>query len=319
MHRLVLIVPLLLAGAGIWALATGLDAEVARWAAGWQREFQNALAGGLRALRAGEPSAVAALAGLCFAYGFFHAVGPGHGKFLIGGYGVSHEVPLLRLSVISLLASLGQAVTAIALVLTGLLVMGWTRAQMTGAAETIMLPLSALAIGLIGLWLTFRGARKLWSLRAEATAARQRGHQHEHDHVHGHDGSSGCGHRHGPSVDEVRRAGGLSDAVALIGGIAIRPCSGAILLLVLTWHMNILGAGILGALAMSTGTAALTILVAASSIFVRESTLFSLSGSARAAHVLPAIEIAAGAAILLVSIQMEGMAALRSVNGVLPW
>ncbi|MGR3591812.1 MAG: nickel/cobalt transporter [Limimaricola soesokkakensis] len=313
MRRLVLIVPLLLAGAGIWALATGVDQDVAHWAAGWQREFQNALAGGLRALRADEPGAVAALAGLCFAYGFFHALGPGHGKFLIGGYGVSHHVPLLRLSVISLLASLGQAVTAIALVLAGLFVMGWTRTQMTGAAETIMLPLSALAIGLIGLWLAFRGARKLWGPRGGAAGARNHGHEHGHghghDHAHGHSCGSGCGHRHGPSVDEVRRAGGLRDAVALIGGIAIRPCSGAILLLVLTWHMDILGAGILGALAMSTGTAALTILVAASSVFIRQSTLFSLSGSARAALVLPAVEIAAGAAILLVSIQMAGLSA----------
>lgn len=309
MRRLVLILPVLLVGAGIWALATGVDQDVARWAAGWQREFQNALAGGLRALRAGEPGAVAALAGLCFAYGFFHALGPGHGKFLIGGYGVSHEVPLLRLSVISLLASLGQAVTAIALVLAGLFVMGWTRTQMTGAAETIMLPLSALAIGLIGLWLAFRGARKLWGLRGGAAGAQHHDHEHGHDHAHGHVCGSGCGHRHGPSVDEISRAGGLRDAAALIGGIAIRPCSGAILLLVLTWHMNILGAGILGALAMSTGTAALTILVAASSVFIRQSTLFSLSGSARAAQVLPAIEIAAGGAILLVSVQMAGLAA----------
>lgn len=303
MRRLVLILPALLLGAGIWALATGLDQDVARWAAGWQREFQNALAGGLRALRAGEPGAIAALAGLCFAYGFFHALGPGHGKFLIGGYGVSHEVPLLRLSVISLLSSIGQALTAIALVLAGLFVMGWTRTQMTGAAETIMLPISALAIGLIGLWLAFRGARKLWKLRAKPAATQP------HGHAHGHGCGSGCGHRHGPSADEIRQAGGLRDAAALIGSIAIRPCSGAVLLLVLTWHMDILPAGVLGALAMSTGTAALTILVAASSVFIRQSTLFSLSGSARAAHVLPAIEIAAGAAILLVSIQMAGLSA----------
>lgn len=303
MRRLVLILPALLLAAGIWALATGLDQDVARWAAGWQREFQNALAGGLRALRAGEPGAIAALAGLCFAYGFFHALGPGHGKFLIGGYGVSHEVPLLRLSVISLLSSLGQALTAIALVLAGLFVMGWTRTQMTGAAETIMLPISALAIGLIGLWLAFRGARKLWKLRAKPAATQP------HGHAQGHGCGSGCGHRHGPSADEIRQAGGLRDAAALIGSIAIRPCSGAVLLLVLTWHMDILPAGVLGALAMSTGTAALTILVAASSVFIRQSTLFSLSDSARAAHVLPAIEIAAGAAILLVSIQMAGLSA----------
>ncbi len=294
MRRLVLIVPIVLIGAGVWALATGLDHDLARWAAGWQREFQNALAGGLRALRANEPGALAALAGLCFAYGFFHALGPGHGKFLIGGYGMSQRVPLLRLSMISVLSALGQAVTAIALVLAGLYVMGWTRSQMTGAAETIMLPLSALAIGLIGLWLAFRGGRRLWKMRSVAPT--------------GHGSECGCGHRHGPSPDEIRRAGGLREAAALIGSIAIRPCSGAILLLVLTWHMEILGAGILGALAMSTGTAALTILVAASSVFIRQSALFSLTGTARAAQVLPAVEIAVGAAIVVVSVQIAGLA-----------
>ncbi len=305
MRRILLIVPVLLVVVGIWALATGQDQALARWAASWQREFQNALAGGLRALRAKEPGAVAALLGLCFAYGFFHALGPGHGKFLIGGYGVSHEVPLLRLSVISLLSSVGQAVTAILLVVTGLFVMGWTRSQMTGAAETIMLPISAAAIGLIGIWLAFRGLRRLWRMRADPAGA-------AHDAAHGaHDHAchSGCGHRHGPSVDEVRRAGGLRDALALIGGIAIRPCSGAILLLVLTWHMGILSAGIFGTLAMSLGTAALTVLVAASSVFLRKSTLFSLGETRRAAYVLPAIEVVAGAAILVISVEMAGLVA----------
>ncbi|MGR3463394.1 nickel/cobalt transporter [Limimaricola sp.] len=301
MRRLFLIVPALLVAAGIWALSTGQDQELARWAAGWQREFLNALAGGLRALRSGEPGALATLMGLCFAYGFFHALGPGHGKFLIGGYGVSHEVPLFRLSAISLLSSVGQAGTAIALVLTGLFLMGWTRSQMTGAAETIMLPLSAAAIGLIGVWLAVRGMRRLWGLRAEAAGAAHGAHDHA---CH-----AGCGHRHGPSVDEIRRAGGLRDALALIGGIAIRPCSGAILLLVLTWHMDILVAGIFGTLAMSLGTAALTVLVAASSVFVRRSTLFSFGETRRAAYVLPVIEIFAGAAILVISIEMAGLVA----------
>ncbi|MFD1343220.1 nickel/cobalt transporter [Litorisediminicola beolgyonensis] len=299
MRRLLLIPLALLAVAAVWAFASGLDQDVARWAAGWQREFQNALAGGLRALRAGEPGATAALVGLCFAYGFFHALGPGHGKFLIGGYGVSNAVPLVRLSVISLLASLGQAATAIVLVLAGLTVLGWTRAQLTGVAETVMLPLSALAIGLIGLWIAARGARRLWRLRSAPS--------HDHHH-HDHSCGSGCGHRHGPSAEEIREAGGIRDAAALIGGIAIRPCSGAILLLVLTWHMDILGAGILGAIAMSTGTAALTILVAMSSVFLRESALFSLSGAARAGQILPPLEIAAGITILIVSLQMARLA-----------
>ncbi|EYD72083.1 nickel/cobalt transporter [Limimaricola hongkongensis] len=299
MRPVLLIFPLLLVAAGVWALATGLDHEVGRWAAGWQRELQNALAGGLRALRAGEPGAIAALVGLCFGYGFVHALGPGHGKFLIGGYGVSSQVPLLRLSLISLFSAIGQALTAIILVLAGLFLMGWTRGQMTGVAETVMLPLSAIAIGLIGAWLALRGGRRLWRLRAPPAMAAHAAHDHS--------GGCGCGHRHGPSVEEVRQAGGLRDAAALICGIAIRPCSGAILLLVLTWHMDILAAGVLGTLAMSLGTAALTILVAAGSVFIRHGTRLSLGG-ARAAYALPVIEMFAGAAVLAVAFQMAGPA-----------
>ena len=292
MQRTLLIFPLLLVAGATWAVMQGHDDALVRWAAEGQREFQNALAGALRALRAEEPGAVLALVGVCFAYGFFHAVGPGHGKLLIGGYGLSHRVPLGRLTVISLLSSLGQALSAIVLVLSGLFLLDWTRSQLTDTAEKVMLPLSTLAIGLIGGWLALRGARKLWRLR------RDQAHAHH-----------GCTHRHGPTPEELRRAGGLRDALGLIAGIAARPCSGAILLLVLSWHMDILTTGILGALAMSLGTAALSILVATISVVARDSTLLSLADTRRAALVLPMIELLAGGAILAISLRVMGLLA----------
>ncbi len=294
MRRAVLILSLI--GMAIAALLwIGADAVVARWAAAWQREFQNGLAGALRALRAGDAGAFAWLMGLAFAYGVVHAAGPGHGKLLIGGYGIAARVPALRLSLIALASSLGQAATAILLVYGGMLVLGYSRTQLTGLAEGVMASASAVAIGLIGLWLILRGARKLARRRGRFPAG--------HDHS-GHDADCDCGHRHAPSAEEVAQAHGLRGTVALIVAVAIRPCTGALLLLVLTWQMGIPAAGIAGTLAMALGTGAVTVAVAVIAALAREGALGSSGGGGAIVRALPVMEIAAGAFIALISLQM---------------
>ncbi len=298
MRRLVLIAPfLLLSAGGIWALGAGLDMRLAAWAAEWQREFQAGLATSLRALRAGEPGALALMLGICFGYGFCHAVGPGHGKILIGGYGLGRDVPLLRLSAISLLSALGQAATAIALVASGLFALGWTRQRLTDTAENVMLPLSTLAVSLVGIWLVVRGARRLWRRCAPLPAI-------GHNRVDA-EGVCGCGRRHGPTPEDMAGGGSARETMALVASIAIRPCSGAILLLVLTWYMDIFTAGLMGTVAMSLGTAVLTVAVGALSVFARRTTVMSLNGQGVQIAV-PILEIAAGLCIALVSLEMAG-------------
>ncbi|MEM9583476.1 MAG: hypothetical protein AAGA08_10215 [Pseudomonadota bacterium] len=289
-----LIVPVALAAALlIWLWGSGGFDAMAAWAAGEQRDFQNQMAQGLRALRSGQPGAVAALLSVCFAYGFFHAIGPGHGKVLIGGYGLGRSVPWMRLSVISLLASLGQAVMAVLLVLCGIAVFGLARAQMVGVTEDYIAPASYAAIGLIGGWLIWRGART-YLRQAQQTV-------HAHDH-HGADGAcSSCGHKHGPDLDEVERAGTLKEALTLITGIAIRPCTGALFILIITWQMGLFWAGIAGAFAMALGTGAVTIAVGLASVSMRGGLMTSLSGSAALAWVVPAIEVLAGVLIAVVA------------------
>ncbi len=288
-----LILPVGLAAALlIWLWASGGFDALAAWAAGEQRVFQNEMAQGLRALRAGQPGAVMALMGVCFAYGFFHAVGPGHGKILIGGYGLGRAIPWLRLSVISLLASLGQAVTAILLVFCGILIFGLARQQMVGVTEDFIAPASYGAIALIGAWLIWRGVRK--SMRQVAHA----GHDH---HTHTDGTCSSCGHKHGPDLDEVEQAGTLKEALTLIAGIAIRPCTGALFILIITWQMGIFWAGIAGAFAMALGTGAVTIAVGIASVGLRGGLMTALSGSAALTWVVPAIEILAGVLIAVVA------------------
>lgn len=296
-----IIAALVIAALAAWLwLGNGAD-QLARWAADGQREAQTALARGLRALRAGEPGALIALLSMCFAYGFFHAVGPGHGKILIGGYGVARQVSMVRLSVLALASSLAQAATAVILVYSGVLLFNWSRERMEGLADTLLAALSYGAIALIGAWLAYRGLRTLW--RSFRPADDQH-HTHDHDHSgHSHVCDT-CGHSHGPSIEEVAKVSSLRDALVLVGAIAIRPCTGALFLLILTWRMDIQVAGILGAFAMGMGTASVTVVVALMAVVFRSGALETLSEGQTARRALGTVELIAGVVIAMLALQL---------------
>jgi ABC-type nickel/cobalt efflux system permease component RcnA len=279
----------------LWA--TGVLAALAAWAAG-----ESALAQGIRAIRAGEPGAWTALLAVCFGYGFIHAVGPGHGKVLVAGYGVARRVPVMRLSVLALVSSLAQALTAIVIVGIAVLALGWTRERVEAFSDGVIVPFGHLMVAALGLWLVWRGVA---GLRVQATAAgghsghhHDHGH-HDHDHVHGPD----CAHAHAPTMEEVMAVSTWRDAGLLVAGIAARPCAGALFLLILTGAMGIFHAGVAGALAMGLGTASVTITVAVLSVWSREGA-FAAFSDAWVARALPAVEIAAGAVIAAVALQL---------------
>lgn len=292
--------------AALWA--TGGLALVERLATDAQREVQGTMARAIRALKAGQPGAMAALLSICFGYGFVHAAGPGHGKLLIGAYGMGNRVRLVPLAGIALASSLAQAVSAIALVYAGVWLLGWTRERMVGLAETTFLQASHAAVAAIGLWLVWRGWRALPRPKAAAAHhAHHAGHDHHHDHDHRDDHTS-CGHRHGPTLEEVAKVTGMRDAMALIGSIALRPCTGSLFLLILTWQMGIGAAGVMGALAIGLGTASVTLVVAVLSVWTREGALATLPG-ASLARALPLAQILAGGVIAAVALHLL----LRSV------
>ena len=297
MRGVLLIAALGVVGLAAWLWGFGGAGDVARWAADGQREVQQGMAGYLRRLRAGDWAALSGLWGLCFAYGFFHAVGPGHGKLLIGGYGLGAQVPVLRLSGLALASSLAQAGTAVALVYAGVFLLGLTRQALVGVVDQIMAPASYGAIALVGLWLVWRGLRR-WRRIGRSESM--------HGHSHSANGPCpSCGHRHAPTPQEAAHVRSWREAMALVAAVAIRPCTGALFLLILTWRMGLDMAGIAGAFIMGLGTASVTVAVAIASVTLRAGLLARLAGGqGRSARALPLIEMAAGALIAVLSLQL---------------
>jgi ABC-type nickel/cobalt efflux system permease component RcnA len=268
----------------------------------------------LRGLRAGEAGALAGLLGLAFAYGFFHAAGPGHGKVLIGGYGAASRVRMGPLVAISLAASLMQAAVAVALVYGGVFLLGWGRSQVEGAADDVLAPAGMAAVIAIGGWLAWRGA---WGLARGAPRTMALavpggdGVPGHHHHARsgaggvGDDGRCGaCGHKHGPAPEDIARLTGWRDAGLLIAAIGIRPCTGALFLLILTWRMGLEAVGIAGAVAMALGTALVTIAVAVLSVTARDGAHLWGARMASLRALVPLIELSVGLVVVLVAGQM---------------
>lgn len=294
MRALIALPAVALLGVAVWLWGFGGADRVAFWAASGQREAQDAMAGALRALKAGDLAAVWGLWGVAFAYGVVHAAGPGHGKLVIGGVGVGSRVPVGRLSLLALGGSLAQTASAVVLVYAGVLLLGWSRTYMQGLADRVMAPLSYGLIGLVGLWLVWRGLRH-WR-RAGGVA----------DHAHHGEGETcdHCGHAHGPSLQQAQDTRSLWDALAVIGTIGIRPCTGALFLLILCWRIGADWAGIIGAFAMGLGTATITVVVAIAAVGFRESALAQVAASRGAARAMAGAEVLAGAVVAVLALQL---------------
>ena len=134
-----------------------------------------------------------------------------------------------------------------------------------------------------------RGARHLHGLRKPV---------HAHDDI-----CASCGHAHGPSVEQAAEVRSWRDAAAIVAAIAVRPCTGAVFLLILTWRFGLDWAGIIGAFVMGLGTASITVLVAFAAVGLRETAL-QLVSNRGTARMMASAEIAAGALVMLLALQL---------------
>ncbi len=312
------------------------------WLIAKQAEFYRLLSGTIRSAKT-DGSAVWLLMGISFAYGVFHAAGPGHGKAVISSYLVANEETWKRGITLSFASALLQALVAVAVVGIAAALLNATAGTMNRAVWWIEIISYALiaAMGARLLWVKGGAFLREWmAMRAPKSVgaaaahdhhhhahdhhdhghghqhhshAHDHGHDHHHDHAHhnpahgeaGHVHDEHCGHSHGPTPDQLAGPGGWKRGLTAIVAVGLRPCSGAILVLVFALAQGIFWAGIAATFMMGLGTA-ITVAVIAT-LTVTATAFAARLAATRTGYgslALRGIEVAAAAVVLLFGVAL---------------
>lgn len=251
-----------------------------------QAEFYRLLTSAVRASRE-DGSAVFLLGGISFAYGIFHAAGPGHGKAVISSYLLANEASLKRGIGLAFASALAQSLTAVLVAGIFALLLGATARTMQQAVFVIETTAYGLII-LLGL--------RLATVKARALRAAWRG---EPDHVHAAGERCEDGHAHLPGPEALPK-GGVREWWTAVLSVGLRPCTGAILVLVFSLTQGIFWVGAASTALMGVGTAITVSAIAALAVFGKRLAvrLARKREGAGMAVALRAVELAAALALV---------------------
>ncbi|QQN67220.1 nickel/cobalt transporter [Bradyrhizobium diazoefficiens] len=302
------------------------------WIFAEQAAFYRSLSGFIRASRE-DGAAMWELFGISFVYGIFHAAGPGHGKAVISSYLVANEETWRRGVVLSFASAGIQAIVAIIVVAIAAVLLGAT-AKAIGLTVHLVEIVSYGLVVLIGLRLlyvkgrafliasrelTWRQAPELAFASAPATKAVQsfatrppamamraaqcqldgctvHGFQCEGDHDHH---ASAWGHAHGPEPAALAGAGGWQRGMAAVVAVGLRPCSGAIIVLIFALAQDLFWTGVGATLIMGLGTAITVAAIATLAVGARRvASRIAGSRSGTGMLIMRAIEVGAAALIV---------------------
>jgi nickel/cobalt transporter (NicO) family protein len=260
----------------------------ADWILHKQAEFYRMLSGLIRAAKA-DGRAAYTLLGVSFLYGIFHAAGPGHGKAVISSYMVANNETWRRGVALSFASAMLQAFTAVAIVGVAAAMLGATAKAMGNTVRVIEIVSYALIvlIGLRLLWVKGRAFLQLLRGGTHAHHAHDHDHRHAHGHGHGHvhghhhhghahgdhhgqdDEASAWGHAHAPEPQELAGKHWLRRGLSAIVAVGLRPCSGAIIVLVFALAQGVFWIGVAATFLMGIGTAGTVAAIAALAVGAR--------------------------------------------------
>jgi nickel/cobalt exporter len=276
-----------------------------------QLYFNQHITAAVRAIRH-DGSAIWTLLALSFVYGVVHAAGPGHGKAVVSSYLLATRQTLRNGITLAFVASLAQAGGAIALILIASMILHMTSVSMTRADFYFEIVSDALVV-MLGCWLVWSkiirsaltlrlnfepvnaltrpqrhlaGAAIKGASRFQAcdvseppmvlTPLPRRSHAAPFDHRD--IGACDCGHLHMPDAAAVEGSLDWSKAWTVVASTALRPCTGALIVLVFSISQGLLLAGVAATLVMGLGTAVTVASLAVLAVSARK-TAFMLTGA----------------------------------------
>jgi ABC-type nickel/cobalt efflux system permease component RcnA len=252
----------------------------------WQSQFYREMTAMLKAVSQ-TPGAVWSLLLLGFGYGVFHAAGPGHGKAVISAYIVADDRSLRRGLALSFAAAILQALVAIAIVAVLTLALKATAGTMSATTRAIEQASFAL-VAVVGFWVLWRKAGSLLALGHGAQV---------HDPT--------CDHVHMPGPNEIARLAGWREMAGVVLAAGLRPCAGALIILVFSASQGLLWAGVAATFAMALGTALTTGALAALAVFFKFAALkLAGGGSLRAAWIIASLEVLAAAFVAVLGLAL---------------
>lgn len=243
------------------------------WIYQQQANFYKSLTAAVKEAKA-SGLAVWVLVGLSFLYGIFHAAGPGHGKIVISSYVLANEQSAKRGMIISFVAAFLQGLVAVLFISAAIFLFSFSSFEITEATYWFERASYSL-IAILGFYLLWQKGAQPY-LRAQAAAVPSRpgntgassnahgetirydehAHHDHHHHDHHHDDHDACGCG-GHAVDPGKMEDPLSlrSAWVAIASVGLRPCSGALIVLVFASAQGLFWVGVASTFAMALGTA----------------------------------------------------------------
>ncbi len=282
--------------------------------AAWQKLINQQLSSLLHQVAENPARAGWSLLSFSLVYGVLHALGPGHGKVVITTWLATHPSQLKSSLKLTFAASLLQGLVAIALVVVVLGVLHLPSRQLHMSSFWLEKS-SYVLVGMLGAMLGVRALRKLWqALRKPKKFTAFTAH-------HVHDANCGCGHQHLPTKEQLAAGEDWRARATIVLSMGMRPCSGAIMVLLFSKVIGVFSWGMFSALAMAAGT---SVTISGLALLVHSFRTFAVRLSRNKAPALWrqigwATLALAGSVILILAAVVMWLSAQPAVRGIRPF